>query len=193
MLSHAACPSWGAPQRFTTRVANSLERLLRDALVTPARVRHRSACSILARVAVLACATLSCASTAKAVEHTLPSSTLVERCRGLAGAPPGAEGPLCESYLQGYLAGARSGGWLSIYEDGKPQETFSERAWRTRLGMSTRAPKPQSCLPDGTTLADIATALIAYAERRPTLENVSAQQLLEGMLRTSFPCVRAQK
>jgi hypothetical protein len=182
-------PSWAAPQRSASRVAAILARRMHLSLVADLRLRDAPPIRIVAGGAVLSCL-LAWSSVAQAIEHAWPAAVLVEHCRGFSDKAPSAAGTLCESYLRGYLAGARSGGWISFHADGEPQETFSERAWRTRLGKSTRSPKPRSCLPDGTTLLELATTLAVHAERRPSLENVSAEQLVEDMLRAAYPCSR---
>jgi hypothetical protein len=143
----------------------------------------------LVRAAVLLCS-VAFAPIAAPAGQVVPSAVLVERCRGFADDLESVAARLCDSYIRGYLAGARSGGWLSVHSDKGPRETFSERAWRTRLGRATRSPSPQSCLPDGTPMHELVAKLLVYADSRASLEGMSAPHLLEGMLRAVYPCSR---
>jgi len=144
---------------------------------------------MLIRAVVLLCSA-AFAPIAAPAGQVVPSALLIERCRGFADDHKSAAARLCDSYIRGYLAGASSAGWLIFRSDKGPQETFSERAWRTRLGRATRLPSPQSCLPDGTSMYELVAKLLAYADARTSLEGMSAPHLLEGMLRAVYPCSR---
>jgi len=165
MHPHAVRPTWRVSRLFTDRLV------------------------LLVRAAVLLCG-VAFTPVAAAVGEVLPAAVLVERCRGFADDLESVAARHCDSYLRGYLAGARSGGWLSLHSDQGPRETFSERAWRTRLGRATRSPSPQSCLPEGTPMHELVAKLLAYADTRASLEGMSAPHLLEDMLRAVYPCSR---
>lgn len=178
MHPHAAHPSRVASERSIERTAVPIWRSRPDPRI-----------GLLTRVCVLAC-TAVFASLAAASGPSMQATLLVDRCRGFTPEAPGTDALLCDSYIRGYLAGARTSGWLNVLSSDDSQETFAERAWRTRLGKSTRTPRPQSCLKDGTTMDALVAALIAYADTRASLQDVSARQLMEEMLRAAYPCSR---
>jgi hypothetical protein len=117
----------------------------------------------------------------------VPSALLVERCRAYSHARASVPAQLCDAYLRGFLAGARTAGWLRAAPGEVTQETFSERAFRTRL---PRTPRPQSCLPDGTAMSELITQLLVFADAHPGLADTDARKLLETMLRSDYPCGR---
>lgn len=212
MNPHAARPRLGVPQQLTDRVVLTRERFctsrqssaaiksspdcLRLVALPSRRVRplavNSSDMTMLVRAAVLFCS-VAFAPIAAAVGQVEPAAVLVERCRGFSDDRESVAARLCDSYIRGYLAGARSTGSLNLTSEKGPQETFSERAWRTRLGRATRSPRPQYCLPDGTSMHKLVEQLIAYADARASLESMSAQHLLDWMLRAAYPCSRAQR
>jgi hypothetical protein len=164
---------------------------IRQAALHGAAIRSPSRCGLVSSFFLtLLLLGMAWAPQADAVEHALPAPVLLERCRGFSDVKPGADAPLCEAYLRGYLAGAREAGWLSFRSDDQSQETFTERASRTRLGKWT--PKPQGCIPDETTITALVEALVAYADTRVGLESLGAQQLVADMLLAVYPCRRGQ-
>ena len=130
---------------------------------------------------------------AGAVGPPVPSAVLVDRCRELAADQQSEGARFCDSYVRGYLAGLRSAGWLTITPETPSRESFSDRAWRTRLGPRVRATvAPRICLPEGTPLQALVTQLLAYtyADAAASLADLSAPQLLENLLRSAYPCPR---
>jgi hypothetical protein len=120
----------------------------------------------------------------------MPSTLLVEHCREFAPDPDSVNGRLCDSYVRGFLDGLVSAGWLTIATDEKPTDKFTQRASRTRLGFPRPAAVPNACVPERTSPQTLVTQLIAYADAQAGLADMSSGQLIEGMLRSTYPCDR---
>lgn len=130
-----------------------------------------------------------------AVHQPLPASTLIDNCRRFSSDMTSEPAKLCEFYIQGFLAGVRKGGLLRSNVGAKNAgtksvESFSERAWRTRLGQNARSPTPQYCLANDTKISELVTRLLARAETPASASESSAAQLLTGVLRGEYACGR---
>jgi hypothetical protein len=127
---------------------------------------------------------------AAAVGQPMPSTLLVEHCREFAADPDSVNGRLCDSYVRGYLDGLVSAGWLTIATGETPPDNFTQRASRTRLGAPRSTAVPNACVPDRTSPQSLVAKLIAYADAQASVADVSSGQLIEGMLRSAYPCDR---
>jgi hypothetical protein len=129
-------------------------------------------------------------SVSAAAGHSIPSTLLVERCRAYSADTLSAAAQACEAYVSGFLAGARTAGWLRDDSGQSLEESFTERAWRTRGPWARRPPEPQVCPPDGLSTSELVAQLLTIADARPDLAEADAARLLETMLRSNYPCKR---
>jgi hypothetical protein len=118
----------------------------------------------------------------------LTSVELHELCMAYIEAPASDEGQACAAYVRGFIEGSdrvvlRSNEGAQAHE-----ESFSERAWRTRLGIPR--PEPRYCLEKTVSLQEFITQLLAQAERKPPEQDVSAQELLYATLSRFHRCSR---
>jgi hypothetical protein len=116
----------------------------------------------------------------------LTSVELHALCRAYVHSPESEDARACAAYVRGFIEGSE----LVIVrgEDVQPlrQESFSERAWRTRLGISR--PEPRYCLSPAVTLQELIAQLLAQAEQKPPAGDVSAGALLYATLSRFHRC-----
>jgi hypothetical protein len=116
----------------------------------------------------------------------LTSVELHELCLTYVDAPEGDEGQACAAYVRGFIEG--SDRVVLRSDDQAHGESFSERAWRTRLGVPR--PEPQYCLQKTLSLQAFISQLLAQAKRKPPEQDVSAQELLYATLSRFHRCSR---
>lgn len=90
---------------------------------------------------------------------------------------------LCAMYIKGFLAGKE------VHRNKHmPKQTFEQRALKTRAGNMAEKryslESPDYCIPENTTLAEIAL-LIDKASARP---DTSAEVLIENVLEQNYRC-----
>ncbi len=119
----------------------------------------------------------------------LTSIELHELCRAYVHARQSADAHRCAAYVRGFVEG--SGRILLRPDDAKVtrRESFSERAWRTRLGIRALS-RPEYCLDDKVSLQELIAQVLSQAERTPAKEDVSASALLYGTLSRFHKCRR---
>jgi Rap1a immunity proteins len=118
----------------------------------------------------------------------LTSVELHELCLTYIDAPESDEGQACAAYVRGFIEGSDR---VVLRSDEPAQaqgESFSERAWRTRLGIPR--PDPRYCLEKTVSLQEFISQLLAQAERKPPEQDVSAQELLYATLSRFHRCSR---
>jgi hypothetical protein len=118
----------------------------------------------------------------------LTSVELHELCLAYLDAPAGDDGQACAAYVRGFIEGSDR---VVLRGDEPAQtrgESFSERAWRTRLGIPRQ--EPRYCLEKTVSLQEFITQLLAQAERKPPEDDVSAQELLYATLSRFHRCSR---
>jgi hypothetical protein len=118
----------------------------------------------------------------------LTSMELHELCLAYVHAPQSEEAYACAAYVRGFIEGSDQVVLRNHATEEVRRESFSERAWRTRLG--TKTPKPQYCLDGSLPLRDFITQMLQYAERKPPTADVSAEALLYGTLSRFHRCSR---
>jgi hypothetical protein len=116
----------------------------------------------------------------------LTSMELHELCLAYVHAPQSEEARACAAYVRGFIEGSDQVVLRNDATEEARRESFSERAWRTRLGTAT--PKPQYCLDESLPLRDFITQMLQQAEREPPMEDVSAEALLYGTLSRFHRC-----
>lgn len=133
------------------------------------------AAALLARIAAAELAPLS-------------SMELHELCLAYVEAPESEDGKACAAYVRGFMEGSDRIVLLSDDRAQAHEETFSERAWRTRLG--TRSAKPRYCLDETLSMGEFIRQLLMHAERKPPEREASAHELLYGALSRFHRCSR---
>jgi hypothetical protein len=119
----------------------------------------------------------------------LTSVQLRELCQAYVHAQESEDAHSCAAYVRGFVEG--SDRILLRPDEAKVtrRESFSERAWRTRLGIGAPA-KPEYCLDDTVSLQELIGQLLLQAERTPPNEDMSASALLYGTLSRFHRCRR---
>ncbi len=115
----------------------------------------------------------------------LTSMELHELCLAYIRAPESEEAQACAAYVRGFLEGSEQVVLGNRDKEARP-ESFSERAWRTRLGASP--PKPRYCLKERLPLREFIAQMLKQAERKPPTEDSSADALLYGTLSRFHRC-----
>lgn len=136
---------------------------------------------------VIALAALAQLRAAAADLAPLSSVELVELCRSYAAEPNTTEGQSCSAYVRGFLDGAADVILRASDADLTRGESFSERALRTRLGIRAPAP-PEYCIDQEVSLQDLVVQLLQHAERIPASPELSASEMLYGVLSRLHRC-----
>jgi len=123
-----------------------------------------------------------------------PASQLRSDCNEYAATPDSPDGRRCIAYIQGLLDGvvAASQPVVLAAEPPAPKaETFSERAYRTRLGERDRnAPRqdPGVCVADAVPTAEVVRQVMSYINENPPAAADSAATVVFVALQARFPC-----
>ena len=115
----------------------------------------------------------------------LTSMQLYELCLAYVRAPESEEAQACAAYIRGFIEGSEQVVLRNHNKQTRP-ESFSERAWRTRLGANP--PKPRYCLKERLPLREFIAQMLKQAERKPPAEDSSADALLYGTLSRFHRC-----
>ena len=135
------------------------------------------------------------ASDALAVE-ALSTEELISHCAVYEEDPDGEDGIFCVRYIQGFIDGAvvtDERVTYNVADEYDREETFTERAIRTRLGSRIDRYGPsyyaEFCLGEPVPLAEVARVVIADLLR---LENFEGRELARDVvyatLRREYPC-----
>jgi len=131
----------------------------------------------------------------KAVE-SLSTEELADHCAYYANDPTGKDGIFCLRYIQGFIDGAVATDkrvMLNVVAEYEKEESYAERAVRTRLGSRLDRYGPsfyaEFCLGAPVLLAAVVNRVVTdlqdgSASGRP----VSARDLVYMSLRTHYPC-----
>jgi hypothetical protein len=111
---------------------------------------------------------------------------LLALCQAYVHSPERDDARACAAYVRGFIEGSDEVIVRADDAQQPPRESFSERAWRTRLGIS--APAPRYCLSAAVSLRDLVAQLLAQAGRKLPAEDVSARALLYAALSRSHRC-----
>lgn len=130
---------------------------------------------------------------ASAIEP-LTATQLREVCVDSREQPDSLEAQLCVYYVKGFLDGA-------VATDGRvaqnvaaeiEEETFTERAIRTRVGNRLRDYGPSVyagfCVGQPDPIADVVLHVIEELDRYEDLEGIQAQSVVYSSLRRHYPC-----
>lgn len=115
----------------------------------------------------------------------LSSVALHERCLAYRDAPASEAGRSCAAYVRGFIEGSPE---IVIEEVRRTEqgESFTDRAWRTRLGRVKD--EPRYCVSADTSLADIIEQLLQHAQTKPPSEEENASALLLGTMSRFHRC-----
>jgi len=132
---------------------------------------------------------------AKAVE-ALSAKELASHCVHYAEDPDSKDGVFCLRYIQGFIDGAvvtDKRVTLNVAAEYQKEETWVERAARTRLGSRLDRYGPsfyaEFCLGSPVPLADVVNqVVVSLQNNQSSTTTASARELVYLTLRTHFPC-----
>ena len=135
------------------------------------------------------------ASDAQAVE-ALSTEELISHCVVYEEDPDGEDGIFCVRYIQGFIDGAVATDERVTYNVANEydrDETFTERAIRTRLGSRIDRYGPsyyaEFCLGEPLPLAEVVRVVVADLLQLESLEGPElARDVVYATLRTEYPC-----
>ena len=135
------------------------------------------------------------ASDARAVE-ALSTEELISHCAVYEQDPDGEDGIFCVRYIQGFIDGAVATDERVTYNVANEydrDETFTERAIRTRLGSRIERYGPsyyaEFCLGEPVPLAEVVKVVIADLSQLKNLEGRElARDVVYSTLRRAYPC-----
>ena len=140
-------------------------------------------------------ASLAAANNAQAVE-ALSTEELISHCVVYEEDPDGEDGIFCVRYIQGFIDGAVATDERVTYnvaDEYDREETFTERAIRTRLGSRIDRYGPsyyaEFCLGEPVPLAEVVRVVIADLLQLESLEGRElARDVVYATLRREYPC-----
>lgn len=135
------------------------------------------------------------ASDALAVE-ALSTEELISHCAVYEEDPEGADGIFCVRYIQGFIDGAvvtDERVTYNVANEYDRDETFTERAIRTRLGSRIDRYGPsyyaEFCLGEPVPLAEVVRVVISDLSQIDGLEGRElAREVVYATLRREYPC-----
>lgn len=145
-------------------------------------------------ISMLAASCLFAASRASAIEP-LTAMQLEEVCGDAATSSDTPEARLCIYYVKGFLDGAVATDARvaeNVVAEMEKEETFTERAIRTRVGSRIRDFGPsvyaEFCVGQPDPISDVVLHVIEELDRYDSLEDVQAQSVVYASLRRHYPC-----
>jgi hypothetical protein len=134
-------------------------------------------------------------SDARAVE-ALSTEELISHCVVYEEEPDGEDGIFCVRYIQGFIDGAvvtDERVTYNVANEYDREETFTERAIRTRLGSRIDRYGPsyyaEFCLGEPVPLAEVVRVVIADLLQLENLEGRElAREVVYATLRREYPC-----
>ena len=134
----------------------------------------------------------------EAVE-ALSTEELAEHCEIYLNEPDGEDGIFCVRYIQGFIDGAVATDervTLNVADEFQREESFTERAIRTRLGNRLEefgsSYYAEFCLGEPVPLKDVVDVVVAdILDPLRTVNRPLARDVVYATLRRSFPCEAA--
>ena len=111
---------------------------------------------------------------------------LQRRCLLYEDAPESPDSLSCAAYVRGFVEGSTQIQFRAVTTN-PSRESFSERAFRTRLGVQ-RAPQPVYCIDRTASLSRFVAQMLAHIEEHPTKGDVSAGAVLHATLLRFYRC-----
>ena len=139
---------------------------------------------------------LSAATSDALAVEALSTEELISHCVLYEDDPDGEDGIFCVRYIQGFIDGAVATDERVTYnvaDEYDKDETFTERAIRTRLGSRIDRYGPsyyaEFCLGEPVPLAEVARVVIADLLKIDDLEGQElARDVVYATLRREYPC-----
>ncbi len=130
--------------------------------------------------------------TAQAVE-VLSAQELESHCKVLPEENESADAQYCIRYIQGFIDGAVATDvrvMLNLEAELSGKETFSERAYRTRVGDIKRANKyAEFCLGDPVPLLEVVEKIVSdLSNSEDLMPDTAAREFVYAALRKHYPC-----
>ena len=129
--------------------------------------------------------------------EALSVQELVAHCQHIEAQPEGVDAQYCIRYIQGFIDGAIATDgrvMLNVEEDAEREETFTERAIRTRSPSGTERDQATQlagfCLGDPLPLGEIVDQVVTDLVAFDSDETVTspARYAVYGSLRQQYPC-----
>ncbi len=128
--------------------------------------------------------------------EALSTDELISHCAVYEDDPDGADGIFCVRYIQGFIDGAVATDervTFNVADEYDSEETFTERAIRTRLGRRIERYGPSYyadfCLGEPVPLKTVVELVIAdLLDRERIAERPLARDVVYATLRREFPC-----
>lgn len=127
--------------------------------------------------------------------ETLSAQELILHCKDFPDRSESPDGQYCIRYIQGFIDGAIATDervMINVENELKREETYSERAIRTRSPRSPRdraARFAEFCLGDPVPLREVVEKVVTdLNDRKYTEEGVAARVAVYASLRTRYPC-----
>jgi len=149
------------------------------------------------RILLICVTALSCllaAPRASAIQP-LTAIQLKEVCADAIKSEDSPEARLCVYYVKGFLDGAvATDGRVAenVAAEIEEQETFTERAIRTRIGNRLKKFGPsvyaEFCVGQPDPIADVVLHVIEELDRYDNLDGIQAQTVVYASLRRHYPC-----
>ena len=149
--------------------------------------------------AVLAVAVGLIASTEVDAVEVLSAEELASHCAEFHDDPDGVDGQYCVRYIQGFIDGAIATDVRVMLnmEAEREEETFSERAIRTRIidrnSLTRAAGYAEFCLGDPVPLVEVVTRVVGDLDERvkATDSSGTARDAVYESLRRHYPCEKS--
>ncbi|MDZ4729971.1 MAG: Rap1a/Tai family immunity protein [Xanthomonadales bacterium] len=146
-------------------------------------------------ITVVTCALLSFPFKAFAVE-ALETAELASHCKNYLAGEDTVDGTFCVRYIQGFIDGAVATDervTLSVSDEYERDETFTERATRTRIGTRVKrygaSVYAGYCLGDPLPLRDVVRKVVAdLADAGKVSASPLARDLVYSTLTSAYPC-----
>jgi hypothetical protein len=117
----------------------------------------------------------------------LSAIELQQRCRAYLEDAQSADGRSCSAYIRGFLEGSLLVRVSDPNDGQRSRESFSERAYRTRLGIRRTQP-PLYCVDSTVSLSQFVTRVLDEAAVHPPGPETSASEVLIRTLGRSYRC-----
>ena len=137
---------------------------------------------------------------AEAVE-ALSTEELAEHCEIYLNEPDGEDGIFCVRYIQGFIDGAVATDervTLNVADEFERQESFTERAIRTRLGNRLEefgsSYYAEFCLGEPVPLKDVVDVVVGdILDPLRTVNRPLARDVVYATLRRHYPCTAPEE
>jgi hypothetical protein len=117
-------------------------------------------------------------------ETPISGEKLLTHCQAYLAQPGSESGQFCEAYVRGFLQGVKARA-----KNVKVEETWSDRAARTRLGRNALA-RTSSCVPPTLTFDELIEKTVSQLQTNADAAAKPAGEAVEAALLVHYPCVK---